>query len=56
MVAMRYVASSLTGSPFIDRERASRLLNGAYLDPEVFAAICSDLAEDKGEELFGLLF
>lgn len=43
-------------SPFIDRERASRLLNGAYLDPEVFAAICSDLADDKGEELFGLLF
>lgn len=43
-------------SPFIDRERASGLLNGAYLDPEVFAAICSDLADDKGEELFGLLF
>ena len=39
----------------IDGEEAARLLGGARLDPEGFAAICRTLAGERAEELLGWL-
>ena len=41
--------------PAIDGALAARLLNGARLDPEGFAAICRRLAGDGAEELMDWL-
>lgn len=49
------VSDAVVESPKIDGERASSLLNGAFLCPEVFAEICFELSGERNGELFGLL-
>ena len=41
--------------PAIDREKAAAQLNGARLDPEGIAAVCRELAGERGPELLDLL-
>ena len=49
------ISGAAVESPVIDGELAARLLNGARLDPEGFAAVCRTLAGDRAEELMDWL-